>query len=116
MPGLLTLNKGEDWEKLYNYFQVETGYEIYTDTLNAADYRVPQIRKRVFVVGFRQPIEFEFPKPLYRDSLSLDLLNQHLQDWIPAKLALVYLITIFVFMEIGCGVVMRIFLQVLGIR
>lgn len=88
VPGLLTLNNGEDWEKLYYHFQVETGYDIYTDILNAADYGVPQIRKRVFVVGFCQPVEFTFPSPKYRDPSSLDLLNQHLPDWIPAKLAL----------------------------
>lgn len=69
-------------------FQVETGYDLYTSTLNSANYGVPQIRKRVFVVGFRQPTEFAFPDPEYRDPSSLDLLNQHLPDWIPAKFAL----------------------------
>jgi len=88
VPGLLTLNKGEDWRMLYYHFQVETGYDIYTDVLNAADYGVPQIRKRVFIVGFRQPTEYIFPQPLSRDPSSLNLLNQHLSDWIPAKLAL----------------------------
>lgn len=88
VPGLLTLNNGEDWAQLYYHFQAETGYDIYTDILNAADYGVPQIRKRVFVVGFRQPALFTFPQPKYRDLSSLDLLNQHLPDWIPAKLAL----------------------------
>lgn len=88
VPGLLTLNGGEDWEKLYYHFQVKTGYDIYTATLNSADYGVPQIRKRLFVVGFHQPTEFVFPSPEYRDPSSLDLLNQHLPDWIPAKFAL----------------------------
>lgn len=88
VPGLLTLNGGEDWEKLYYYFQVQTGYNIYTSILNAADYGVPQIRKRIFVVGFRQPTEFTFPNPEYRDSSNLDLLNHHLLGWLPAKLAL----------------------------
>ncbi|MEG3977050.1 DNA cytosine methyltransferase [Microcoleus sp. herbarium8] len=88
VPGLLTVNNGEDWEKLYYNFQVETGYDLHTETLNAADYGVPQIRKRVFVVGFRQPAEFTFPQPRYRDPSSLNLLNQNIQDWIPAKLAL----------------------------
>ena len=88
VPGLLTLNNGADWEKLQYHFQVETGYDMYTDILNAADYGVPQVRKRVFVVGFRKPTEFSFPKPLYRESSSLNLHNQHLPDWIPARLAL----------------------------
>jgi DNA (cytosine-5)-methyltransferase 1 len=39
-------------------------------------------------VGFRQPTEFAFPDPEYCDPSSLDLLNQHLPDWIPAKFAL----------------------------
>jgi DNA (cytosine-5)-methyltransferase 1 len=88
VPGILTLNKGEDWRRLYYHFQAETGYDIYTEVLNAADYGVPQTRKRVFIVGFRQPTEYIFPQPLYRDPSNLNLLNQHLPDWIPAKLAL----------------------------
>ena len=88
VPGLLTLNKGEDWDKLYYYFQTETGYDLYTSILNSADYGVPQTRKRVFVIGFCQPTKFEFPSPKYRNPLDKDLLNQHLPNWIPAKLAL----------------------------
>lgn len=88
VPGLLTLNNGQDWEKLYYHFQVETGYDIYSEILNAADYGVPQIRKRFFVVGFREPAKFNFPQPRYRNPLNLDLLNQNLPEWIPAKLAL----------------------------
>jgi DNA (cytosine-5)-methyltransferase 1 len=88
VPGLLTLNGGEDWEKLYHHFQNETGYDIYTSapTLNAANYGVPQIRKRVFVVGFRKPTKFTFPAPEYQDPLNL--LDQNLLSWIPAKFAL----------------------------
>lgn len=88
VPGLLTLNQGKDWEKLYNCFQHETGYSLYTDILNAADYGVPQIRKRVFIVGFRQSVEFTFPRPQYRDPSKANLFNQHLPAWLPAKLAL----------------------------
>ena len=46
------------------------------------------IRKRVFVVGFRQPTKFAFPLPEYRNPLKLKLDNYNLPDWIPAKLAL----------------------------
>jgi DNA (cytosine-5)-methyltransferase 1 len=89
VPGLLTLNKGKDWESLRYCFQVKTGYKIHINILNAADYGVPQTRKRVFVIGFRcHSIEFKFPTQLYRDSSDSDLLNQHLPSWIPAKLAL----------------------------
>lgn len=88
VPGLLTLNNGEDWNNLFYHFEVETGYELYTDILNAADYGVPQIRKRVFVIGFQKPTEFKFPEKEYRNPLNLELANISLPCWIPSKLAL----------------------------
>ena len=44
----------------------ETGYDVNLYLVNAADYGVPQDRKRVFYIGFREGlnIKFEFPKPL----------------------------------------------------
>jgi DNA (cytosine-5)-methyltransferase 1 len=40
------------------------GYEVYERILVASDYGVPQVRKRLFIVGVRQDLdlEFEFPK------------------------------------------------------
>ena len=39
------------------------GYTIYVKTLCAADFGVPQIRERVFIIGIRKDlsIEWEFP-------------------------------------------------------
>ncbi|MBP0018734.1 MAG: DNA cytosine methyltransferase [Cyanobacteria bacterium SBLK] len=88
VPGLLTLNGGKDWENLYNHFQVETGYNLYTSMLNAADYGIPQIRKRVFVVGFYKPTEFSFPNPKYCNPSNLNISDRSRLNWIPAKLAL----------------------------
>ena len=85
----MTLNNGEDWKKLYYCFQTETGYDLYNSILNSADYGVPQIRKRVFVVGFRYPTKFVFPLPEYRNPLDSGLFQeQHLPNWISAKFAL----------------------------
>lgn len=44
----------------------EAGYDVNLYLVNAADYGVPQDRKRVFYIGFREDlnIKFEFPKPL----------------------------------------------------
>lgn len=41
------------------------GYELSFDMLNARDYNVPQDRKRVFFIGIRKDLDFqfEFPKP-----------------------------------------------------
>lgn len=40
------------------------GYKVFHAVLNSADYGVPQVRNRLFIVCFRnQDVEFEYPKP-----------------------------------------------------
>jgi DNA (cytosine-5)-methyltransferase 1 len=57
------------------------GYDVFIQLLNAADYGVPQDRKRVFYVGFRRDlnVKFEFPKP-YSYRLTLRDVIWDLQD------------------------------------
>lgn len=77
VPGLLNVNNGDDWKALQQYFQEHTQYQIQSTVLNAADYGIPQIRKRLFVVGFRNTdIDFTFPD------------QTHEETWLPAKFAL----------------------------
>ena len=38
------------------------GYTIYHQVLNALDFGLPQKRERIFIVGFREPIAFDFPQ------------------------------------------------------
>lgn len=64
VPGILSSNKGKDWRLLLEAFAKSTGYEINNMVLNAANYGVPQIRNRVFIVGFRELTNFSFPEPL----------------------------------------------------
>lgn len=45
-------------EKLENL-----GYTVYYKVLNTLDYGIPQLRKRIYIVGFKDNIHFEFPKP-----------------------------------------------------
>jgi DNA (cytosine-5)-methyltransferase 1 len=40
----------------------EIGYSSYYDVLNAVDFGVPQRRERIYLVGFRELIYFEFPE------------------------------------------------------
>ncbi|MCP9223808.1 DNA cytosine methyltransferase [Erythrobacter sp. LQ02-29] len=39
------------------------GYQVQFSVLNAADYGVPQNRKRLFIVGHKAGVKFSFPKP-----------------------------------------------------
>jgi DNA (cytosine-5)-methyltransferase 1 len=40
------------------------GYTVYHKVLNSLDYGIPQKRERIYIVGFKDKIQFEFPKPL----------------------------------------------------
>jgi DNA (cytosine-5)-methyltransferase 1 len=47
------------------------GYKTHVKVLNALDYGVAQKRERIFIVGFREEVFFEFPEPFsYRPHLS----------------------------------------------
>lgn len=40
------------------------GYFVHTTVLNALDFGLPQKRERIFIVGFREDIDFNFPVPI----------------------------------------------------
>lgn len=101
VPGLLTVNKGEDWKELLQFFKEETGYQVYFEILNAANYGVPQQRKRVIVLGFREDIVLPsdgeiFPKPTHLNKDILEKINRSdnlnnlsdIKEWNPSKFAL----------------------------
>ena len=52
-----------------------TSYRVGWKLLNAAHYGVPQLRERVFLVGSREGLEFEFPCPTHGRQEKLELLD-----------------------------------------
>jgi DNA (cytosine-5)-methyltransferase 1 len=61
-----------------------TDYRASIGILNAADYGVPQLRKRIFVVGARDGANFEFPTVTHRAADELDWTadcTRHLTAW-----------------------------------
>ena len=65
MPGLLN----KEHQKRYEDFTKrakDAGFELSRSVLNAVDFGVPQVRRRVFVIGINRKIHgdafFEFPK------------------------------------------------------
>ncbi len=57
---LLQHDNGNTWTIIKGIFD-SLGYHYKFAVLNAADYGVPQTRRRLFVVGFKDKIDFEFP-------------------------------------------------------
>jgi len=72
VKGMLTLGKGEVFKQIVEDFAA-AGYTLYVKLLNARDYGVPQIRERVFIVGVRNDLDFEyeFPNPTHGEEEGL---------------------------------------------
>ena len=52
---------------IINEFE-KIGYKCSAKVLNAADFGAPQIRERLFIVGNRDGVNFEWPQPTHRKS------------------------------------------------
>ncbi len=65
VKGLLTANKGKAINQIVKDFQKVNshGYRIYVNLINFAEYGVPQLRERIFIIGIRSDIPYEFIKP-----------------------------------------------------
>lgn len=64
--GVLTHDKGRTWQTMQNVFS-DLGYHYKWQILDARNYGIPQGRRRLFVVGFKNKDyadKFEFPKPI----------------------------------------------------
>lgn len=61
----------------------QTNYNVVTAVLNAADYGVPQLRRRLFIVGARDGSAFHFPAPTHSAAgeLMADQAEKHLTAW-----------------------------------
>jgi DNA (cytosine-5)-methyltransferase 1 len=75
VPGLVYWKDNSLGKRIIEGFQ-DLGYRVSSDILLAADYGVPQLRRRVFLVGVLGDLPFEFPDPTHlggwrRDTLEL---------------------------------------------
>jgi len=62
VKGIMSLGKGNVLKMIISDF-TNIGYNVQARLLNAADFGVPQLRQRVFIVGVRNDIEFSFVYP-----------------------------------------------------
>jgi DNA (cytosine-5)-methyltransferase 1 len=59
---LVTHDKGRTFKVIIDKLE-NLGYTVYYKVLNTIDYGLPQLRKRIYIVGFKDNIHFQFPKP-----------------------------------------------------
>ena len=73
--GMLNHDNGNTWNVIKDIFN-SLGYSIYYKVLNSIDYGIPQNRKRLFVVGFKNKINnFKFPNPINLSKTMFDYLE-----------------------------------------
>lgn len=75
VPGMVLWRDGAFGDKILKRFR-SIGYKVTKDILLAADWGVPQRRRRLFIVGVRDGEAFDFPEPTHlggwrRDTLKL---------------------------------------------
>ena len=86
VPGIISKTHLPEFEKIIEKFE-EIGYNVSYKLLNAKDYGVPQIRKRVIIVGFHKSLKrkFEFPEPTHAKSSNG---KKSLRKWVSLKEAI----------------------------
>ncbi len=70
VKGLLSHNKGRTFNLIKTQLE-NIGYKIYHDILEAKDFGLPQIRKRLFIIGLRKDKKNEFIFPKKEKNLSI---------------------------------------------
>jgi DNA (cytosine-5)-methyltransferase 1 len=66
--GLLSMKDSQGQkviEIILNEFRKIKNYSVELHAVNAANYGVPQIRQRIFVIGIKKGYKFNFPEPFY---------------------------------------------------
>ena len=87
-------DQGRTFQVIMYALADELGYDVHEEVFDAIDY-VPQHRERIFIVGFRKPVLFEFPhrnpvkRPKFRDILEKNVpdkytLTDHLWNYLQA--------------------------------
>lgn len=74
-------DKGRTFKVIVEHLEA-LGYNVYTKVLNALDFGVPQKRERIFIVGFKNDVEFSFPEPVpVEERMTLeDILEENVNE------------------------------------
>mgnify|MGYP006288017397 CR=1 FL=1 len=73
-------DRGRTFQVIKDVLTEDLNYFIHTKVLNAKNFGVPQNRERIFIVGFRKNLKFEFPEPTNEDVKIDDILQDEVED------------------------------------
>lgn len=74
VKGIFSANNRKAFPLIINEFE-KCGYDVHYKLFNAANYGVPQKRERVFIVGYRKDLKFDysFPEPVFDEETFVPL-------------------------------------------
>lgn len=73
VKGLETHDRGRTFRRMIEILENQLNYRMFAQVLNTVDFNIPQVRRRLFMVGFNRnfyedgQIDFRFPKPIGLD-------------------------------------------------
>ncbi|MCG8786401.1 MULTISPECIES: DNA cytosine methyltransferase [Tenacibaculum] len=79
VKGLLSHNKKQTFKVICNTLQ-ELGYNIHYKILNAKHFGLPQNRERIYIIGFLDDVDFEFPEPPMTKTKLGDILDEKVDE------------------------------------
>lgn len=84
VKGLLAARNKKSFNQIKEEFK-GAGYDVWVDCLNANDFEVPQIRERVFFIGFREGlnIKYEFPQVINKKPIVLNAIHDLQETAVP---------------------------------
>lgn len=69
-------DKRRTMETIRDTLENKLGYDMHYKILNAKDFGTPQDRNRMYMVGFRNPVDFQFPEPLSKSKTIADIIEK----------------------------------------
>jgi DNA (cytosine-5)-methyltransferase 1 len=70
-------NQGKTMERIMSTLN-SLGYKAYYKVFNALNFGLPQKRERVFIVGFKENLNFQWPEPNYKMKSLDDILEKNI--------------------------------------
>lgn len=89
VKGLISLAKGEILKNILKEFS-DLGYNVQYKLVNAADYGVPQARKRLLILGIRNDLSYNFIFPPIPTHCDPNVPHQPLKPWFSVGNALAH--------------------------
>jgi len=77
---LINHDRGRTFQVIKDILEEDLNYNIHFAILNAKDFSLPQNRPRIYIVGFKDNLQFKFPTPTKEKVRLEEILEQDIED------------------------------------